>query len=82
MKETERYSGIGTLVRCISSNNGEPLLPWKRWFKDKSSFKFQRGGLYTAVFDKGKIFVIQRDHVPVEFERDYFNSLFRIVGGK
>ncbi len=79
---TERYSGVGTLVKCKSSNNGEPLFPWERWFKKREDFKFNKNVLYTAIFDKGKVFVVDRNYEPLEFDTNYFNYLFTIVSGR
>lgn len=67
---------LGKLVKCVSNNNGEPLFPWERWFKN--GFKFVKGIYYTMIEQDGKIYVITRESEPVEFTPKYFNTLFRL----
>lgn len=67
---------LGRLVQCVSSNSGEPLFPWERWFN--KALKFKRSIYYTMVEQDNKIYVITRESEPVEFTPKYFNILFRI----
>ena len=66
----------GRLVQCKSSNSGEPLFPWERWFNKK--LKFKKGIYYTMVEQDNIIYVITRESEPVSFEPKYFNILFKI----
>jgi hypothetical protein len=67
---------VGRLVQCVSSNNGEPLFPWERWFK--VGFKFAKSVYYTMVEQDNKIYVITRESEPIEFTPEYFKILFRV----
>ena len=77
MEETIKYSGKGVLVKCKTNNNGEPLFFWERGLKKQ--FIFYKNIYYTMISDKGKIFVIDREHVSHEIDPDYFKYLFKIV---
>jgi hypothetical protein len=67
---------VGRLVQCVSSNNGEPLFPWERWFK--KGFKFAKSVYYTMVEQDNKIYVITRESEPIEFTPEHFKILFRV----